>query len=327
MTLNLAGYSATYPVHRVFSRGNRDEIPIDHVLLRCLVDSVDQMRHVVESSTICQDRQINPEALHAHIPAWERGQMVNSAGFIKEMSIGGKWSIPRGAIVIARQILAAEAAYQDELEAASLAGVPWRETFYPSQKLCMRCGGKSSWRVVIKPPPNMPQEMVWRLTRPENTVPICRRCADTVHIEKDEIRYDLAWGLWAGRFEALHRWYIAVQENRLPQNWNKADFPLWPKEFGGPTWGEGSGSFTFCEPRSPLGICRRPVHFAALNRAMGMVTKRREEIGKYFSTIQLRRAIQNPNLEPGEYYCECGCFYRGTGACNTCPRSRDDVTR
>ena len=142
MTLNLAGYSATFPVRRVISRGNRDEIPIDHVLLRCLVDSVDQMRHVVESSTICQDRQINPEALHAHIPVWERGQMVNSAGFIKEMSIGGKWSIPRGAIVIAKQILAAEAAYQDELEAASLAGVPWRETFYPSQKHCMRCGGK-----------------------------------------------------------------------------------------------------------------------------------------------------------------------------------------
>ena len=34
----------------------------------------------------------------------------------------------RGAIDIASQILAAEAAYQEELEAASLAGVPWRET-------------------------------------------------------------------------------------------------------------------------------------------------------------------------------------------------------
>ena len=327
MALTAAGYSATFPVGSVSEWGNRDEIPIDHVLLRCLADSIDQMRHIVESATICQDRRINPDALHSRIPAWERGQIVNSAGFINEFSVEGKWSIPRGAIAVARQILEAEAAYREELEAASLAGVPWQKTFNSRQNHCMRCGGKSSWRFVLQPPTNMPQEMAWRLARPENAVPICRRCADTIHTEKDEIRYDLAWGLWAGRFEALHRWYIAVQENRLPQNWNKADYPLWPKEFGGPTWGEGSGSFICCEPRSARGIKRRQVHFEALNRTFGMTAKRREEIGKYFSTLQLRQVITDPNLEPGEYFCECGCFYRGTGACNTCPRSRDNVTR
>jgi hypothetical protein len=326
MALMAAGHSATFPEGSISTLGNRDEVAIDRVLLQSLADSVDLMRHVVESSTICQGGRISPEALHARIPAWERGQIVNSAAYIKEMSVNGKWSIPRGAIDISSQILAAEGAYQEELEAASLAGVPWRETFNPRQKQCMRCGGKSSWRFVLKPPPNLPQEMAWRLGRPENAVPICRRCADVVKIEKDEIRYDLAWGLWAERFEALHRWYIAVQEGRLPQNWNKADYPLWPKEFGGPTWGEGSGSFICCEPRSARGIRRRQVHFAALNRTLGIATKRREEIGKYFSTLQLRQAIPDPNLELGEYFCECGCFYRGTGACNTCPRSRDGVT-
>lgn len=323
MALMAAGYSATFPAGSTCIRGNRDEVPLDHVLFRSLADSVDLMRHVAESSTICMDGRINPAALHARIPAWERGQMVNSAAYIKEMSVDGKWSIPRGAIGIASQILAAEAAYQEELEAASLAGVPWRETFHPGQKQCMRCGEKSSWRFVLKPPLDLPPEMAWRLSRPENAVPICRRCAEVVKIEKDEIRADLAWGLWAGRFEALHRWYIAVQAGRLPPGWNKADYPLWPKEFGGPSWGEGSGSFYCCEPRPARGIRRRQVHFAALNRTLGMATKRREEIGKYFSTLQLRQVIPDPNLEPGEYFCECGCFYRGTGACSTCPRSRD----
>jgi hypothetical protein len=326
MELLAAGHSATFPVGSTSTHGNKDEVALDGVLFRSLADSVDLMRHLVKSSTICQDGQINPEALHAHIPAWERGQIVNSAAYIKEMNIDGKWAIPRGAIDISNQILAAEAAYQDELEAASLAGIPWQETFNPRQKQCMRCGGKSSWRFVLKPPPNMPQEMAWRLARPENAVPICRRCAEAVKIGNDEIRYDLAWGLWAGRFEALHRWYIAVQENNLPKNWNKADYPLWPKQFGGQTWGEGSGSFICCEPRSARGIKRRQVHFAALNRAMGMAAKRREEIGEYFSALQLRQVIPDPNLEPGEYFCECGCFYRGPGACNTCPRSRDGDT-
>jgi hypothetical protein len=326
MALMAASQSATFPVGSASTRGNREEVPLDHLLLQSLADSVDLMRHVVESSTICQDGRLCPEALHERIPAWERGQIVNSAAYIKEMGVEGKWAIPRGAKDISRQILAAEAAYREELEAASLAGIPWKETFSPEQKHCMRCGEKSSWRFVLKPPQNMPQEMAWRLARPENAVPICRRCADTVKIEKDEIRFDLAWGLWAGRFEALHRWYIAVQENRLPQSWNKTDYPLWPKEFGGPTWGEGNGCFSCCDPRSARGIKRRQIHFAALNRSMGIATKRREKIGKYFSTIKLRQVNLNPNLEPGEYFCECGCFYRGTGACDTCSRSRDDIT-
>jgi len=326
MELMASGNSATFPVGSTSTLERRDEVPLDRLLLRSLADSFDLMRHVVESSTICRDGHLSPEALHVHIPVWERGQIINSAAYIKEMSVNGKWAIPRGVKDISRQILAAEATYQEELEAASLAGVPWRETFNPRQKQCMRCGGKSSWRFVLKPPPNMPLEIAWRLSRPENAVPICRRCSDTIKIEKDEIRYDLAWGLWAGRFEALHRWYIAVQENQLPQNWNKADYPLWPKEFGGLTWGEGSGSFICSEPRSARGIKRRQIHFAALNRAMGMATKRREEIGEYFSALQLCQVIPDPILEPGEYFCEYGCFYRGTGACNTCPRSRDGVT-
>ena len=327
MAFTAASYPATFPAGSVTLSGNKDQVAIDPILFRSLADAVDLMRYVVESSTLCLDGKIKPGCLQARLPAWKRGQIINSAAYIREISVHGKWSIPRGAMDIARQILDAEAAYREELEAASLAGIPWQRNFSPRLRGCMRCGEESSWRIVLKPPDNLPSEMAWRLARPENAIPICRRCVEIINIKKDEIRYDLAWGLWGGRFEALHRWYIAVQENRLPKNWNKADYPLWPKEFGGPTWGEGSGSFTCCEPRPARGIKRRQSHYAALNRAMGMATKRRAEIGAYFSPIQLRQVNPDPNLEPGEYFCECGCFYRGAGACNTCPRSRGDVTR
>ena len=95
MALMAAGHSATFPVGSIITLGNRDEVAIDRVLLQSLADSVDLMRHVVESSTICQRGRIIPEALHARIPAWERGQIVNSAAYIKEMSVDGKWSIPK----------------------------------------------------------------------------------------------------------------------------------------------------------------------------------------------------------------------------------------
>ena len=326
MTLMTAACSATFPAGSTVPWGNRVEVALDGVLFGSLADSVDLMRHVVESPTICKDGKISPMALHAHIPVWERGKIVNSAAYIKEMSIGGKWLIPRGALDISRQILAAEASYQEELEAASLAGVPWRGTFNPGQESCMRCGGRASWRFVLKRPPGMPKEVAWRLARPENAVPICRRCVNIVKVEKDEIRYDLAWGLWAERFEALHRWYIAVQDDGLPKNWNKADYPLWPKEFGGSTWEEGSGSFTCCTPRSARGIKRRQVHFAALNRVLEVASYRREKNVSYFSALLLRRVRLDKNLEPGDYYCECGCIHRITGACGNCARNRDSHT-
>jgi|GEM_PF-1962375 len=311
--------------------GSGSFVILDNMLFQSLYDACDEMRRLRDSPTLCRNgRVIDRKALREKLSPWQRGQFVNSAGTIQELSMGGKWQIPSAAVEMSEKVLRAEEAYLDELQAAAVAGSPWIGTFrkergHERDEECMRCGDlKSSWRFILKAPPNMPVEMSWRLSRPENAVPLCRRCAEVVKFrEKEDIRFDLAWGLWSSRFEALHRWYLAVQYNWLPKNWDKTDYPLWPKELGGSTWKEGSGSFVYSTPRPAKGVLRQQVHYAALNRAMGVGAKRREEIGNYFSALQLKRVVPDPDLAPGEYYCERGCFYRESGTCYNCPRGRN----
>jgi hypothetical protein len=289
-----------------------------------LEGAVDDMRHIRDSSTICLDGQLIQGSLRARLPLWQRGWFVNSAAYINELNAEGDWGIPRNAVKLARQILAAEAQYLEELQAASVAGLPWQGTFGEKMESCIRCGERSSWRFVLKRPPAMPPEMVWRLGRPENAVPICRRCVVRTQFDKrEDIRYDLAWGLWAARFEGLHRWYLAGQNDWIIDGWVKEQYPLWPRQFGGSRWKTGSGSFIDCLPRPPRGISRASVHFAALNRALGISTKRHEKIGPYFSALQLSRVNPDSKLEAGEYYCERGCIYRGTSSCSHCSRNWD----
>lgn len=289
-----------------------------------LMGALGDLRHIRDSSTICMDGQLIQGALQERLTTWQRGQIVNSAALINELNAEGDWSIPIKAVKLARQILAAEAQYLEELQAASVAGIPWQGTFGEKMETCVRCGERSSWRFVLKRPPAMPSEMVWRLGRPENAVPICRRCVISTKFDKrEDIRYDLAWGLWSARFEALHRWFLAVQGEGVIKGWAKEQYPLWPKEFGGSDWKTGSGSYVDCIPRPPRGVHRTSVHFAALNRALGVATKRHEKIGPYFSAIQLSRINPSTTLEAGEYYCERGCIHRGTGPCNNCSRNWD----
>ena len=96
-------------------------------------------------------------------------------------------------------------------------------------------------------------ELAWRLVRPENAVPLCRDCARKLHFGKrEQVRHDLVWGLWGPRFEALERWYWAVRGEgayRLPKNWDKETYPLWPREFGGQSWQTGSGAIWCADPR------------------------------------------------------------------------------
>jgi len=318
-----AGRLATFPAGSTFPLGGADKVPFDRVLYDSLTDSLALMHYVLISPTLCQDGILKPGALRARLPAWKRGQIINSAAFVREMCVRGGWSIPRVAINIARQIMKAEAAFQEELEAASLAGVPWRGTFDEQYEKCVRCGDRASWRFILKPSADMPPETSWRLSRPENAVPICRRCVQVTFFERrEDIRFDLAWGLWSFRFEALHRWFLAVQRGGLPEVWPKEEYPLWPEGFGGPDWQRGSGSFQFCDPRPPRGVHRLSSHYAALSRAMGVAAKRHEKIGPYFSMLRLKQVNLDPTLEAGEYYCERGCIHRGTDACDCCPRSR-----
>jgi len=303
-------------------------VSIDSILFQMLVDSVEDIRHVHISPTLSQDGRLIPGALRERMPPWQRGQTVNSAAFIRELNLQGRWSIPKGAVDISRQILIAEAEYLDELQAASLAGIPWQGTFGARLETCIRCGEVASWRFVLKPTPEMAVEAAWRLARPENAVPICRRCVRVTHFEqREDIRFDLAWGLWAARFEALHHWYMAIQFGRLPKGWAKDEYPLWPEKYGGLDWRDGSGSLLHCLPRPPLGMKRARPHFSALNCALGVAAKRREKKGPYFSALKLKHVIPDPNLDPGEYYCECGCIYRGTSTCSDCSRGRNSNTK
>jgi len=279
-------------------------VAVNEMMFQLLLGAVDDIRRFRSSRTVYRNGKIDQGSLRKHIPVWERGKLVNSAAYItSEMVMDGKWSVPSGAVAISRQILKAEADYIEELQAASAAGMPWRGTFPKQLEACVRCGENASWRFALKVPEGMPEEYAWRLSRPENAVPLCRRCECVVKFKKQEgTRYDLVWGLWGPRFEALHRWYLAVMNNNLPESWSREDYPLWPEEYGGRSWREGSGSYVYCSPRPPRDIARSAAHFAALNRALGMARakrKCRERFGQNFSLLQLDCSISDSD-EPGD---------------------------
>ena len=132
----------------------------------------------------------------------------------------------------------------------------------------MRCGKPGSWRPILCPNFDAPVEVAWRYQRPENAVPICHHCTETLDLLRDEsMQIDLAWGLWGPRFEAMWQWHRALKNNHLPQ-WDQYAYPLWPTEFGGDCWASGSGALKFAEPRPPHAIERNERHMAALRRAL-----------------------------------------------------------
>jgi hypothetical protein len=224
-----------------------------------LAEAVADMRRVrrVQRGTVCSEVQ------RRNFAVWERGQMVSSAGFLLDFTRA--WSLPEGAVQLSRQVLRAERTYLDELVAASVAGVPWRQEF---PKACMRCGRAGSWRPVLQAPQGAAMESSWRYERPENAVPLCHRCADTLGFVHDpSIRLDLARGLWGLRFEALWRWHRALR-SATPIEWDLYAFPLWPQDYGGDTWEKGSGALAFAEPRPPHGLARSRRHLNMLKRAL-----------------------------------------------------------
>jgi hypothetical protein len=189
--------------------------------------------------------------------------MVSSAGFLLDFSHA--WSLPEGAVKLSYSVLQAEEPYLDEIVAASVAGIPWRHEF-PNH--CIRCGKPGSWRPILSPAPDTPVEVSWRYQRPENAVPICHHCTETLGLLRNQsMQIDLAWGLWGPRFEAFWSWHKAMQDNCLPA-WDQYAYPLWPQEFGGNTWETGSGSLKFAEPRPPQAISRDDDHMTALRRAL-----------------------------------------------------------
>jgi hypothetical protein len=234
-------------------------VRLDSLLFALLAEAVADIRRIREAHR----GEVQPEIQRTKFEAWERGQMVSSAGFLLDFSRA--WDLPHGAVKLSRSVLRAEEPYLDELVAASVAGIPWRHEF-PNH--CMRCGKPGSWRPILSPAVCAPVEVAWRYQRPENAVPICHHCTETLGLLRDmSMQLDMAWGLWGPRFEAFWQWHKAAEDNCLPE-WDQYAYPLWPREFGGSTWESGSGALKHAEPRPPHDVLRNEQHMSALRRAL-----------------------------------------------------------
>ena len=260
-------------------------VDLGALLFALLSDAVADMRRIRDT----QGYEICPETQRNKFTLWERGQMISSAGFLLDFSRAV--NLPQGAVRLSRDVLEVEAPHMEELLAASVAGVPWRHEFPNS---CMRCGKPGSWRGVLVAPKHAPLEVTWRYQRPENAVSLCHHCAETLNFLRDEgLRIDLVWGLWGPRFEALWSWQRALDQNRLPV-WDTYNYPLWPSEYGGSTWEEGSGGLDCAEPRPPHGVARSPLHEIALKRALYSKPFRRRQQGEAPLQRLLDFQIENP---------------------------------
>ncbi|MCC6986390.1 MAG: hypothetical protein IT309_08175 [Anaerolineales bacterium] len=245
---------------------------MDSLLFALLAEAVSDIRRIRETHR----GEVKPEIQRKKFEAWERGQIVSSAGFLLDFSRA--WNLPEGAVKLSHSVLRAEEPYLDEIVAASVAGIPWRHEF-PNH--CMRCGKPASWRPILHPVANAPVEILWRYQRPENAIPICHHCTETLNLLRDEtLQFDLVWGLWGPRFEAFWQWHRAMKNNRLPKDWDTYAFPLWPREFGGEGWETGSGALKFAEPRLPHQIIRNEPHLQALYRGLYSKKIRRRQSGE-----------------------------------------------
>ena len=234
-------------------------IRMDSLLFALLAEAVADIRRIREA----HQGEVKSEIQRRKFEAWERGQIVSSAGFLLDFSRA--WNLPDGAVKLSYSVLRVEEPYLDQLVAASVAGIPWRHEF-PND--CMRCGKPGSWRPILNPPPDAPVEIAWRYQRPENAIPICHHCTETLDLLRSEaLQLDLVWGLWGPRFEAFWQWHRAMKNNHLPK-WDQYAFPLWPPEFGGTTWESGSGALKHAEPRPPHEVTRHEQHMTALRRAL-----------------------------------------------------------
>ncbi len=246
-------------------------IRMDSLLFALLAEAVADIRRIREA----HQGEVKSEIQRRKFETWERGQIVSSAGFLLDFSRA--WNLPDGAVKLSYSVLSVEEPYLDELVAASVAGIPWRHEF---PNACMRCGKPGSWRPILNPPPDAPVEILWRYQRPENAIPICHHCTETLDLLRSEpLQLDLVWGLWGPRFEAFWQWHRAMKNNHLPE-WDPYAFPLWPPEFGGATWETGSGALSHAEPRPPHTIARNEQHMTALRRALYSKSFRGRQLGE-----------------------------------------------
>jgi len=235
--------STPQPVAQTWSGSWDREASLDRLLFILLATAVMDLRQLKDFVP----GKLSIDQIRQQFDVLERGQLTGSAAYVT--SYEGCYSIPRGAIALSKDLLETEKPYLAELHSASIAGGPW-----PSEipGTCARCGKNCTWRQVIATPKSCPQESRWRYGRPENHIPLCRKCIGILNWRTNlELRSSLAKLLWRERFEAFQRWHAAVLNKNLPDDWEPLDYPLWPAEYGGETWETGSGAANHAIPMPP----------------------------------------------------------------------------
>lgn len=257
---------------------------VDALLFALFAQAMADLRRV----RIASPEGVDRELLRKRFSLWERGQFASSAGFIMDFS--DLYQLPEKAMEISQDLIQVESPYLDELFAAAIGSMPWRNVF---PGICVRCGGTARWKAALSAPPETPPEIAWRYQRPENAVPLCRACTMTLDfLNKPTLRIDLTWGLWGRRFEALWNWHKALAWGNLPA-WDKLAYPLWPATFGGETWEAGSGALEHATPRMPHGVARTVQHDEIFWRALSEKVVRKRTL-----TDAHLRALVAPTPEP-----------------------------
>ena len=256
---------------------------VDALLFAIFAQAMADLRRVRSAAP----EGVNPEVLRKRFNLWERGRFASSAGFVMDFS--DLYRLPETALELSHELIQAESPYLDELLAAAIGGMPWRNAF-PGN--CLRCGDTARWKSALSAPPGTPPEIAWRYQRPENAVPLCRACTMTTSfLKKPILRIDLAWGLWGKRFEAFWIWHKALAWGNPPE-WDKLAYPLWPKEYGGNTWEAGSGALEHATPRMPNGVQRTHQHDEIFWRALSEKGVRKRSL-----TDTHLRALVSPQPE------------------------------
>jgi hypothetical protein len=260
---------------------------IDSLLFALFAQAMADLRRVREAS----GNEVQRDILRTKFNLWERGRFASSAGFITDFY--DLYNLPESAVSLSQDLIRVESPYLDELFAASIGSMPWRQVF---PGVCLRCGASARWKTALSAPLDTPPEIAWRYQRPENAVPLCRACTMTTEfLKKLDLRIDLAWGLWGPRFEALWKWHQMFPQGKLP-NWDKLAHPLWPEEYGGTTWETGSGALEYATPRPPNGVARTTRHDEIFWRGLSTKDTRKRGLTDAYLQVMLSPAVESELL-------------------------------
>ena len=272
-----------FPQSGAWESGSR----IDSLLFALFAQAMADLRRVREAG----GGEVHSDMLRRKFNLWERGQFATSAGFIVDFY--DLYNLPETAVSLSHDLIRTEEPYLEELFAASIGSMPWRQVF---PGVCLRCGTSARWKTALSAPAGTAPEIAWRYLRPENAVPLCRACTMTIEfLKKPDLRIDLAWGLWGPRFEALQQWHQALEQNQLPR-WDKLAYPLWPEEFGGHTWETGSGALEHATPRPPSGVARTTSHDEIFWRALSVKDTRKRELTDAYLQALLSLSVEIESL-------------------------------